>query len=104
LSIIKNLWVSEAFDGDMVKALDAMPVGPPEYRGWQRHRGPEGDEERRSKKLSCIAEEKNNKDLPGATYLCCCEQQISLDGRREVDLEVLDSRVARANIQKSSDI
>jgi hypothetical protein len=90
----------------MVKALDAMPVGPPEYRGWQRHRGPEGDEERRSKKLSCIAEGENSKDLPGATYLCCCERQIFEMGVARWILKswTAEWQLARANIQKSSDI
>lgn len=60
---------------NMVQASDAMPVGPPEYRGWKRHKGLEGDEKCRRKRKSCVADEKNRKDLPGATYLCCCKQQ-----------------------------
>lgn len=31
---------------NVAQASDAMPVGPPEYRGWEGHKGPEGDEKR----------------------------------------------------------
>jgi hypothetical protein len=55
----------------VAQASGAMQVEPPECQGWKRHKGLEGDEKRRSKKRSCLADVKSNEDLPRATYLCC---------------------------------